>query len=154
MGWSMRQVPGREVLEGDFDVYHTRVRVHAQAFAELNTVCVTATLGHEVPESRAGLVAEMLMRSNRELTVGAFELDYESGRVCFRVSNVFPAGRIDHEIIGGMVHTALAECDRITPFLTLVLQMTAEELGRLNLKLFLMREDLLPPVPEDTGLPS
>ena len=54
-----------------------------------------------------------------------------------------------------LIASALAETDRLTPFLTLLLRMTAEELGRLNLKLFLQREDLLPPVPEapDSPLP-
>jgi hypothetical protein len=43
----------------------------------------------------------------------------------------------------------VAEIDRLTPFLTLLLRMEAAELARLNLRLFLQREDLLPPVEAD-----
>ena len=148
MGWAARRVPGREVLEAEFEVHHGRVRVHAQAFAEIGAVNVVATAGHQVPDSRSGVVAELLMRTNKELTIGAFELDCDEGRVLFRAANVFSGGMASGEIIASLVHTALAETDRLIPFLTLVLRMSAEELGRLNLKLFLQREDLLPPVPE------
>jgi hypothetical protein len=95
----------------------------------------------------------MLMRTNLELTLGAFEFDYDAGRVLFRATNIFPPDAADPQIIASLVHSALAETDRLTPFLTLLLRMTAEELGRLNLKLFLQREDLLPPVTEAPDSP-
>ena len=150
MHWSGRLVPGREVMEADFDAHHTRIRVHVQAFPEVNAVSVGTTLGHQVPVSRTGLVSEILMRTNLELTVGAFELDYDAGRILFRATNIFPAGRADPQIIASLVHSALAETDRLTPFVTLLLRLGTDELSRLNLKLFLQREDLLPPVPEAT----
>ena len=148
MHWSGRRVPQREVLEADFDAHHTRIRVHVQAFPELNALSIGTTLGHLIPTSRSGLICEALMRTNLELTVGAFELDFDTGRVLFRASNIFPSPSADPQIIASLVHSALAETDRLTPFLTLLLRMPPEELGRLNLKLFLQREDLLPPLPE------
>jgi hypothetical protein len=154
MGWECRRVEGREVLEADFEVYHTRTRIHAQAFAPLHALSVVGTLGHKVPDSRSGVVSEMLMRTNKELTFGNFELDYDTGTVLFRTTNVFAPDRVDGNIIASLVHSTLAEVDRLTPFLTLVLRMNAAELGALNLKTFLMREDLLPPVPdEDAATP-
>ncbi len=155
MDWAGRRVPGREVMEADFEAHHTRIRVHVQVFAQVDAISVGTTLGHKVPDSRSGLVSELLMRTNLELTVGAFELDYEAGRVLFRATNIVPAAGGDPQIIASLVHSALAETDRLTPFLTLVLRMSQEELARLNLKLFLQREDLLPPVPEapDSTLP-
>ena len=153
MKWTGRRVPGREVLEADFDAHHTRLRVVVQAFPEVNAVSVGTALGHQVPVSRTGLVGEMLMRTNLELTVGAFELDYDAGHVLFRATNIFSPGAADPQIIASLVHSAIAESDRLTPFLTLLLRMGSEELGRLNLKLFLQREDLLPPVPEASDSP-
>lgn len=149
MGWQFRRVEGREVLEADFEIYHTRTRVHAQVFAQLNAVSVIGTLAHKVPDSRSGTVGEMLMRTNKELTIGNFELDHDTGTVLFRATNIFPAGGADGSIIASLVHTTLAEVDRLTPFLTIILRMGPGELGALNLKTFLMREDLLPPVPDD-----
>ena len=154
MKWTGRQVPHRQVLEADFDAHHTRLRVHVQAFPEINAICIGTTLGHPVPLARTGLVNEMLMRTNLSLTIGAFELDHDAGQVLFRATNLFSTPAADPQIIASLVHTAIAECDRLTPFLTLLLRMNAAELGRLNLKLFLQREDLLPPVPEDPHAPS
>ncbi len=148
MGWEFRRVEGREVLEADFEVYHTRTRIHAQVFAPLNAVSVVGTLSHHVPDSRSGLAGEMLMRANKDLTVGNFELDHDTGKVLFRVTNLFPPGHFDGTITASLVHTTLAEVDRLTPFLTLLLRMNPDELSKLNLKMFLMREDLLPPVPD------
>lgn len=149
MGWQSRRVAGREVLEADFEIYHSHARIHVQVFPEIHTVSVVAATSHQVPDSRSGLVAEMLMRTNKELTIGNFELDYDGGRVLFRATNIFPEGPASPDIIASLVHTALAETDRLTPFLTLVLRMSTEEIAALNLKLFLQREDLLPPVPEE-----
>ncbi len=151
MGWKAHEVADREVLEADFETHHTKVRVHAQAFPAINAISVSATASHKIPTARTGLIAEMLMRTNHELLIGAFELDYETGLVLFRATNIFPPHRIDERIIASLVHSALAEIDRITPFLTLLLNMTVDELAKLNLKLFLKREDLLPPVPEHPG---
>ena len=148
MSWQSRRVDDKEVVEADFEMHHTKVRIHVQAFAPLNALSVVATASHHVPESRMGLVAELLMRTNLELTIGAFEMNYDDGAVLFRATNIFPPHRVDERIIASLVHSALAEMDRITPFLTLVLRMTTDELAKLNLKLFLLREDLLPPVPE------
>lgn len=149
MGWQFRRVEGREVLEADFEIYHTRTRVHAQVFAQLNALSVVGTLTHKVPDSRTGLVGEMLMRTNKELTIGNFELDHDTGAVLFRSTNIFPASGADGNIIASLVHTTLAEVDRLTPFLTIILRLSLAELGALNLKTFLMREDLLPPVPDE-----
>ncbi len=147
-GWKFREVENREVVEAEFEVYHTKVRLHVQAFAELNAVSVVAALAGRTPDSRSGLVCEMLMRTNQELTIGNFEFDCDTGHVMFRATNIFSPNKFDHEILASLVHTGLAEADRLTPFLTLLLRMDSAELSKLNLKLFLQREDLLPPVPE------
>jgi len=62
---------------------------------------------------------------------------------------VFASEAGDAAVVASMVHAAVAEIDRLTPFLTLLLRMDTGELARLNLRLFLQREDLLPPVAAD-----
>ncbi len=148
-GWHSEPVPGREVLEAVFEAHHTRVRVHAQVFADIRAVSVVAYATAEVPAARAGLIAESLMRLNQQLTLGNFEMDYDAGRVFFRITNLFSTDQGDPEVMAAMMHAAVAEIDRLTPFLTLLLRMDAAELARLNLRLFLQREDLLPPVAAD-----
>ena len=153
-GWHCDLVPGREVVEASFEAHHTRVRVHAQAFPDIKAVSVVGYATADVPAARAGLIAEALMRLNQQLTLGNFEMDYDAGRVFFRITNVFLSEAGDASIIASLVHAAVAEIDRLTPFLTLLLRMEAAELARLNLRLFLQREDLLPPVEADGKLLS
>ena len=148
-GWQFRPVENREVIEAEFEAHHTRVRVHAQAFAEIGAVSIGAHLGNRVPASRSGIIAEVLMRTNEELTLGNFEMLWDSGSILFRATNVFGRNALDSQIVASLVHSAIAEVDRLTPFVALVLSMTTEELAMLNVKTFLMREDLLPPVPDD-----
>lgn len=148
-GWHCDPVAGREVVEAFFEAHHTRVRVHAQVFADIRAVSVVGYATADVPAARAGLIAETLMRLNQQLTLGNFEMDYDAGRVFFRITNIFGSDAGETSIMASMVHAAVAEIDRLTPFLTLLLRMEAPELARLNLGLFLQREDLLPPVEAD-----
>ena len=149
VGWKCQRVEGRDVIETNFDAHHTRIRVHVQAFEEIGALSVGAYLTHKIPDSRVGIISEMLMRTNEQLTLGNFELLWDSGVILFRVTNVFGKAEPDRQIIVSLVHSAVAEVDRLTPFVSLVLGMSQEELSTLNLKLFLMREDLLPPVPDE-----
>ena len=146
-GWHCEPVAGRLVVESTFEAHHTRVRVHAQAFPEINAVSVVGYATATVPTARCGLVAEALMRLNQALALGNFEIDYDLGRVVFRATNVFARPSDAPPVVASLVHTAVAEIDRLTPLLTLLLRMSPEELAHLNLRLFLQREDLLPPVP-------
>jgi hypothetical protein len=145
-GWHCEPVSGRLVVEAGFDAHHTRVKVHVQAFPEIHAISVVGYAASNVPTGRMGMAAEMLMRLNQELTVGNFEINYDSGQVFFRATNVFGDGEPALDVIAGLVHATVAEIDRLTPFLTLLLRMDPVELARLNMKLFLQREDLLPPV--------
>ncbi len=134
------------MVEAAFEAHHTRVRLHVQAHPEINAAEVVGYLPHQIPTARLGLIAEALMRLNHTMTIGNFEMDVDAGQVFFRAANLFPVDRVEAGIIAGLVHSAVAEVDRLTPFLTLLLRMGPEELSKLNLKLFLQREDLLPPV--------
>jgi len=47
-----------------------------------------------------------------------------------------------------MVHAAIAEVDRITPYAAVVQQTPEDLLDDLSVERLLMREDLIPPVPD------
>jgi hypothetical protein len=137
------------VVESTFEAHHTRIRVHVQAFPEIAAVSVVGYASSEVPPTRCGVVSEMLMRLNEQLTVGNFELHYDRGRVLFRTTHLFGSAPASPGMIADFVRMAVAEIDRLTPFLALILRMDTAELSRLNLRLFLKREDLLPPIAAD-----
>ena len=149
MNWAYRKVPDREVVEADFEAHHGKMHIHVQSFGEAHIATIVATGSAPVPASHRTRALELLMRVNKELNVGNFEIEWESGMVMFRQGNVFPRHRYDEEVLAGLIHTAVAEMDRLTPFLGELLATSKEMLPLLNIPDLLLREDLLPPVPEE-----
>ena len=89
------------------------------------------------------------MRTNKELNLGNLELEWDEGAVLFRLTNIFPPHRYDERILSTLVHSAIAEIDRLTPFLGEICNTPKGELIFLNVRELMKREDLLPPPPEE-----
>ncbi len=156
-GWAYREVKGVEVVEADFEAYHTKVPLHVQSFGEAHIISVVANASRTVPSTHRYRTAELLMRANRDLNLGNFEMDWDQGAVMFRQSQVFPKHRYDESIVAGLIHNAVAEMDRLTPFLGVLIQKSAATLAMVDMRELLQREDLLPPVqtePEAAPSPS
>lgn len=144
-GWHYREVPDREVVEADFEAHHTKVPLHVQVFGKARMASVVARASFPVPPTHRARVAELLMRTNQQLTLGNFEMDWDGGAVLFRVTNVFPSPQGDSGILAALVHAAVAEMDRLTPFLGELCRTPARNLPLFDLPALLRREDLLPP---------
>ena len=87
------------------------------------------------------------MRVNQTLTVGNFEMDWDGGRLIFRVTNLFSTPEGDLRIIKGLIHNTVGEMDRIAHAEMLIHRAEGSELAGINLMELLAREDLLPDVP-------
>ena len=148
MGWHYREIAGQFVIEADFEAHHTKIPLHVQVFGETQIVSVVSTATLTVPATHRLAACELLMRVNRELNLGNFEMDWDSGTVLFRITNVFPPHRHDARILASLVHSAIAEMDRLTPYLGEVVRTPKGELILLKVPDLLQREDLLPPVPD------
>lgn len=144
-GWAYREVPDMEVIESSFEAYHGKVPIHVQSFGGMHIVSVVATSTITVPASHKARAAELLMRANKHLNIGAFEMEWDSGLVMFRQANVFPKHRYDEDLLAGLVHNVIAEMDRMTPYLGELCRATPAMLPLLDLQQLLHREDLLPP---------
>ena len=150
-GWQADLVEGREVAQTLFEAHHTRVHLLAQAFPEINGLAVVAETPLEVKGGpRRALLHELLMRANKPLTLGAFEHDLDRGQLVFRVTNLFEREKYDPSIVSSLVHCAIAELDRLTPYALTVARAGESELASLSPARLLEREDLIPPVPEFT----
>jgi hypothetical protein len=144
MGWQYRVVAGQEVIECAFEAHHTKVLLHAQSHPSAGVVTIVATSSLHAQHSHLRAVSELIMRTNKQLNVGAFEFDWDSGQVLFRVSNVFAEGTANARIIAGLAHSAVAEMDRLTPFLSELLRVSTLELPVFSISELLARQDLLP----------
>lgn len=147
-GWAYREVQGMEVIEADFEAHHAKVPLHVQVYGEVHIASVVASSGLQVPKTHRLQAAELLMRTNKELNLGNFELDWDSGAVFFRQTNIFPPHRYDERILASLVHSAIAEMDRLTPYLGEVCNTPKAELLMLRVPDLMKRQDLLPPPPE------
>lgn len=146
-GWAHEPIGGRdgEVLRARFEAQHTRVDLHVQVFDPIRAVSVVAEapLTTRDPARRERL-AELAMRSNESLTVGAFEMLWDRGLLMFRVTNLFSESGIDRAIVVGMVHATIAEMDRLAPVLAALFRAQGADLAGLDLVALLQREDWLP----------
>lgn len=151
-GWHYREIAGMEVVEADFEAHHAKVPLHVQVYGVAHIASVVATASLQVPSSHRLQVAELLMRTNKELNLGNFELDWDGGAVMFRQTNIFPPHRYDERILANMVHSSVAEVDRLTPFLGEICNTPKGELLFLNVRELMKREDLLPPPPAEDNV--
>ncbi len=146
-GWHCELVEGREVLRAGFEAHHTKVDLLAQAYPQLNALSVVSESAMRLGDEQRAVVLELLARANKQLTLGGFEYDLDREFLVFRITNLFEREKYDADIISSMVHCAIAELDRITPYAAIVRDTPADLLEDLDTARLLMREDLIPPVP-------
>ena len=148
-GWHCELIEGRDVLRAGFEAHHTRVDLIAQAHPQLNALVIVTE--SPMPLEGAYLAAglELLARANKQLTLGGFEYDLDRGMLVFRITNLFEREKYDADIVVSMVHCAIAELDRIIPYVATVRNIREDLLDDLDLERLLQREDLIPPVPGD-----
>ncbi len=141
--WAFSEVPGREVVQAGFEAHHTRIELHVQAFPELAAISVvseSSILPASAPAQRER-VAELLMRINQTLTVGNFEMDWDTGTMLFRVTNLFPDEAGSRKIIRGLIHTTIMEMDRVTPLLSHITKAEGAALAGLDVAEMLRQAD-------------
>ena len=61
------------------------------------------------------LVAEAIARANHGLSIGAFDIDMDSGEINFHLGQVIRGRELDDDIIGGVLSAALSTGDRYFP---------------------------------------
>lgn len=147
--WHCELVEGRDVLRAGFEAHHTKVDLIAQAFPQINGLSILSESPMPLDEEHLPVVLELLARANKPLTLGGFEFDLDRGILVFRITNLFERERFDSDIICSMVHCAIAELDRIIPYVSIIRDTPADLLVDLDLQRLLMREDVIPPLPGD-----
>jgi hypothetical protein len=148
-GWYCELIEGRDVLQAGFDAHHTRVSMIAQAYPQLNALSIVSETKMPVDDDHRPVLLELLARANKQLTLGGFEYDLDREFLVFRITNLFDREKFDSDIISSMVHCAIAELDRLTPYAAIVQNTAVDLLEDLDVTRLLMREDIIPPVPGD-----
>lgn len=147
--WQYEHLEGKDVIRTAFEAYHTQVQLHAQAFPQLNALSIVGEAPMNVEVEQEPYILELLTRANKKITLGGLEYDLDREQIMFRITNLFERDKFDGDIISSMVHAAIAEVDRITPFAGVIQQTSEDLLEDLSIERLLMREDLIPPVPDE-----
>jgi hypothetical protein len=142
MNWACRALQEREVIESGFEAHHTKVPLHVQCYGDTGLLGVVSRASFDVPRSHFAAVSELLMRTNKTLNIGNFELDWDTGTVLFRVTNLFPPGRAEERTIASLVEMSVAEMDRLTPQLAEVCRTPKGELLLLNIPGIIAKAEL------------
>ena len=61
------------------------------------------------------LVAEVIARANQGMSVGAFDIDMDTGEMNYRAGQVIRGPGLDDDILGGVFAAGLAAADRYFP---------------------------------------
>lgn len=147
-GWAFAEIEGREVIRAGFEAHHTRVELHVQTFEQLSAVSVVSESPRQTSDpARRDRLSELAMRVNETLTIGNFELGWDTGRLFFRATNLFPTPQGDPSIVQGLVHNTIGEMDRIAPLEAIIHDCDGPALAALDIPALLEREDLIPEVP-------
>ena len=151
-GWEYTSVEGRDVITAAFEAHHTKVSLYVQTFEEMGAVSVVGEASLLATEPAKLKVTETLMRVNQQLTVGNFEMDWDSGMIFFRVTNLFEqASAATSELLGSIVRAGVVEMDRITPYLAVIARTDPGEIDSLDVPALLERKDLLPDIEAPVG---
>ncbi|GHC51588.1 YbjN domain-containing protein [Roseibacillus persicicus] len=150
-GWQHEVIEGREVLQTQFEAHHTRVHLLAQSFTNLNALAIVGETPIQPAETHLTAFLELVMRANKQLTLGGFEYDFDRQLLVFRITNLFEKEKYDADIIATMVHAVIAELDRLVPLANVLLKTKTDVLPDLSIEMLLLREDLLPPIPDEDG---
>ena len=146
--WAYAEIEGREVIRAGFEAHHTRVELHVQTFEQLSAVSVVSESPRQTSDpARRDRLAELAMRVNETLTIGNFELGWDTGRLFFRATNLFPTPQGEPSIIQGLVHNTVGEMDRIAPLEAIIHDSEGPALAALDIPALLKRDDLIPEVP-------
>lgn len=146
-GWQYEHLEGKDVIRTAFEAYHTQVQLHAQAFPQLNALSIVGETPMPMGVEQESVLLELLARANKKLTMGSLEYDLDREQLMLRITNLFERDKFDADIISSMVHAAIAEVDRITPYAGVIQQTSEDLLDDLSVERLLLRDDLIPPVP-------
>ena len=150
-GWHCELIEGRDVLRASFDAHHTRLDMVVQAHPQLNALTVVTESPMPLGTDHRSAGMDLLNRANKPLTLGSFEYDVDRSMLVFRITNLFEREKYDADIVASMVHCAIAELDRLIPYVAMVKNTAVDLLPDLDLERLLAREDVIPPVPEYEG---
>ncbi len=148
--WAYEEFPDREVIRTGLEVFHTRVMLHAQVFPQWNMMSIVSESPRSTDSAaRRERLAELAMRTNLTLNVGNIEMNWDTGQLLFRATNLFPDPAGDFAIVKRLIHSAIVEMDRLAPLEAAIHRAEGSVLASMDITELMQREDLIPQIDAD-----
>jgi hypothetical protein len=80
-----------------------------------NQICLHLEFNRTIPEEKRPIVAEYITRINNRLPIGALKMNFNTGDVYYKVSNILNGQLLTNKIINRMVGEALFSMDISSP---------------------------------------
>ena len=94
---------------------HAEIRCFAQIRVETEILLIYAISPMHVPIESCAAAAEFLTRANYGLSIGNFELDYETGRVRFKAGLDFEGNDLTPSLIRNAIYPAVRTLNSYLP---------------------------------------
>ncbi|MBE0699841.1 MAG: YbjN domain-containing protein [Anaerolineaceae bacterium] len=113
--WNYQKLEGKPVIRAGFRGVHGTWVCFARVEEEKKQFLFHSLLGMNIPPQYRALVVEYITRVNYCLTVGNFEMDYDSGDIRFRTSVETPDGELSVAIVRCLAYTNVHTIDHYFP---------------------------------------
>jgi hypothetical protein len=105
-------------LNGESAVYSCRFQIsHEEGLLQVRIAYPVSARNTKIRP----LVAEMVHRTNHDMSLGGFEIDMDTGEVEYSVGQVIRGQGLDDDLIGGIFASSLGTADRYFPALMRVM---------------------------------
>ncbi|HBL14746.1 MAG TPA: hypothetical protein DD379_25825 [Cyanobacteria bacterium UBA11162] len=119
--WSYTKIQGESVLRLAFEGENGKWNCYAKAREKQQQFVFYSICPINVPKNKRKTVSEFLTRANSGMIIGNFELDFNSGEVCYKTSIDVSGDYISSALIKQLVYTNVMMMDKYLPGLKSVI---------------------------------
>ncbi|NJL02531.1 MAG: YbjN domain-containing protein [Spirulinaceae cyanobacterium SM2_1_0] len=114
-GWQCQRLTGKTALRFTYQGQHGKWVCFVSTREQARQVIIYSIYPQNVPETQRLVIAEFFTRANYHLTLGSFEMDFESGQVRLRASLAIASEAIDAASFQQLLLHNLQTADRHLP---------------------------------------
>jgi len=110
--WKYEILEGETTIRFHFKTKTGRLLCFGDVEEDKQFVLFYSYLPVNVPEDKLIEIAEFLTRANRGIRIGNFEMDYDTGEICYKTSIDIEGGDLTHKVMDNLLRANLSTTDR------------------------------------------
>ncbi|MBX9680538.1 MAG: YbjN domain-containing protein [Gemmataceae bacterium] len=110
--WKYEILEGETTIRFHFKTKTGRLLCFGDVEEDKQFVLFYSYLPVNVPDDKLVEIAEFLTRANRGIRIGNFEMDYDTGEICYKTSLDIEGGDLTHKVMDNLLRANLSTTDR------------------------------------------